>query len=144
VGSAAASDPLADDNVLKSVQGATFYLAEVDPVEDARTIEVLDPNGNAVTFDDESVEGFTPPYSGSRHVLDVSGTSRQPANRSSTFNINERRMQLIVQLPSIDASVNGRRTWWKLRYTFPTTDSRSHSIGPTFRGWAAPAGAAHP
>lgn len=114
---------------------ANFYLADVDavhagkqmviqlfdPGEGARTIEVLDPNGNPVSFDYENVEGFTPTYSGTTNVLDVSGTGPQPPNRSSTFKFNERKMQLTIDIPANYAAAFGTRTWWKLRYTTLST-----------------------
>jgi hypothetical protein len=88
-----------------------------DPGEGARTIEVLDPNGNPVSFDYENVEGFTPTYSGTTNLLDVSGAGPQPPNRSSTFKFNERKMQLTIDLPANYAALYGTSTWWKLRYT---------------------------
>jgi Flp pilus assembly protein TadG len=110
---------------------ASFYLAEVDavhagkqmvvqlfdPGEGAQTIELLDPNGNSVTFDYSNVEGFSPSYSGTTSLLNVSGTGPQPPNRASTSKFNERKMQLVVQLPSNYSSLYGTKTWWRLRYT---------------------------
>jgi len=110
---------------------ASFYLADVDavhagkqmviqlfdPGEGAQTIELLDPNGNPVTFDYQNVEGFTPNYSGTTSLLNVSGSGPQPPNRASTSKFNERKMQLVVQLPGNYTSLYGAKTWWRLRYT---------------------------
>ncbi len=116
---------------------ASFYLAQVaeehrgkkmeislwDPGEGAQSIEVLDPNGNPVSFDwAVDCEGVTPPTGGCNGAgvasLNVSGTNMmQPgAHRVSSSRYSDRLLRLQVDLPP-DFSGYGGREWWKIRYT---------------------------
>jgi hypothetical protein len=127
---------------------ATFYLADVaaehagktmvvtlfDPGEGARRLEVLDPNGNPVTFSwSTPCDPPTPPTggcSGTTAALDVSGTGTQPGpNRASTSRYNDRTITLRVPLPA-DFGVYGGRTWWKIRYSVGSspTDRTTWSV----------------
>jgi hypothetical protein len=143
---------------------ATFYLAQVeavhagktmqvdlfDPGEGASRLEILDPNGNPVTFDWTtpcgSVGGVTiaapsgtscdtaSHTAGANNVayLDVSGTGTQPyGNLASTSKYSDRKISAFVKLPSNYTSVFGSRTWWKIRYTTTTgtvTDRTTWSV----------------
>ncbi len=136
-----------DLSIFANVTGstATFYLADIssvhagktmqiqlfDPGEGAQSIEVLDPNGNPVTFSYQNVEGFSPSYSGTTSLLNVSGTGAQPPYRQSPYKFNERKVQINVALPSNYSSVYGTKTWWRLRYktgSSSVTDRTTWSI----------------
>lgn len=116
---------------------ASFYLAQVadehrgkkmeislwDPGEGAQRIEVLDPNGNPVSFDwSTDCDGVTPPTGGCSgsgvSSLNVSGSGMlQPgARRASSSRYSDRLMRLVVDLPP-DFSSYGGQEWWKIRYT---------------------------
>ena len=129
---------------------AAFYLAEVDPVhagktmkvslfdsgEGASAIEVLDPNGNPVTFD-WSTKCTNPPApatggcSGSGSSLNVSGTGTQPVSGLiSTSKYNDRTMDLEIDIPSDYTAQYGTKVWWKIRYTLGSnpTDRTTWSV----------------
>ncbi len=110
---------------------ANFYLAEIpaahagktmiiqlfDPGEGAQSIEVLDPSGNPVTFNYQTVEGFSPGYSGTTSSLNVSGTPGAMPNRVSASTFNERKVRIEVALPANYSALYGAQEWWRLRYT---------------------------
>lgn len=112
---------------------AEFYLAQVDavhagkemvitlfdPGEGGKAIEVLDPNGDPVSFDWATVDDLSPGHSGTTASLDVSGAaSPRLQNRASDKRFNERKLELRIDLPGNYATAYGGDTWWKLRYTF--------------------------
>ncbi len=123
-----------DLSIFANVAGstATFYLADIeavhagktlqiqlfDPGEGGQSIEILDPNGNPVNFSYSTVEGFSPTYSGTTSLLDVSGTPGAQLNRRSASTFNERKVAIQISLPANYASMYGSSTWWRLRYTF--------------------------
>jgi hypothetical protein len=129
---------------------ATFYLAQVeaiyagktmqidlfDPGEGATKLEILNPNGSAVSFDWTTPCGTingvtiaapsgnscdsTTHTAGANGVtsLDVSGTGTQPySNLSSSSKYNDRKISVFVKLPTNYTSLYGTNTWWKIRYT---------------------------
>ena len=116
---------------------ASFYLANVDsvyagrqmtvglfdPGEGGSTIEILDPNGNPVSFTYATVDDLpatigAPFYSGSGTTIDVSGLIPAQTYRRNRFKFNDRKVEAIVDLPSNYVALYGTKTWWKLRYTF--------------------------
>ena len=143
---------------------ASFYLAQVDPIyrgktmkvnlfdpgEGASKLEILDPNGNPVTFDWTTPCGTvngqtiaapsgnscnsTTHTAGSNGVayLDVSGTGTQPyGNLSSTSKYSDRMISAYIKLPSDYTTQYGTKTWWKIRYTTTTgtvTDRTTWSV----------------
>jgi hypothetical protein len=131
---------------------ASFYLTSVgpdyngrkmevtlwDPGEGASSIELLNPAGNAVSFDWASIDcgttGVSSPSggcTGTNTSLSVSGNGTQPGpNRLSTSKYNDRPIKLTVQLPSNIATAYGGNTWWKIRYTAGTspTDRTTWSV----------------
>jgi hypothetical protein len=114
--------------------GKTMVVTLFDPGEGARRLEVLDPNGNPVTFSwSTPCDPPTPPTggcSGTTAALDVSGTGTQPGpNRASTSRYNDRTITLRVPLPA-DFGVYGGRTWWKIRYSVGSspTDRTTWSV----------------
>jgi len=129
---------------------ASFYLAQVDPIyagktmqvdlfdpgEGASKLEILDPNGNPVTFDWTTPCGTvngqtiaapsgnacntTTHTAGSNGVayLDVSGSGTQPyGNLSSTSKYSDRTISAFVKLPANYSTAYAGKTWWKIRYT---------------------------
>jgi hypothetical protein len=118
---------------------ATFYLASVasvhagkvmnvqlfDSGEGAEKIEVLDPNGNPMSFTwttDCTTVLPASTCSGSGTSLDVSGTGNQPVNGlQSNSKFNDRKLNLKIQLPNNYSTVYGTKTWWKIRYTVGST-----------------------
>jgi hypothetical protein len=118
-------------NVDASYAGKQMTIELFDPGEGGNSIQVLDPNGNPVTFDYQNTEGFSPLYSGTTDTLDVSGTGPQPPNRASNSKFNERKLDLTLTLPSNYAATYGANTWWKLRYNFSSgvvTDRTTWSV----------------
>jgi hypothetical protein len=116
---------------------ADFYLADVnadnagktmeinlfDPGEGADSIQLLDPNGNPVSFrwstDCATVSPPTGGCSGTTTSLDVSGTGTQPGpRRLSSSRYNDRSMILTVDLPNDYLAQFGTNSWWKVRYSF--------------------------
>lgn len=120
-------------SVYASSSGSTaeFYLAEVDPVhagkqmvislfdpgEGGQTIEVLDPNGNPVTFSYETDDDLPPPHSGTTSALNISGEASLP-HRVSGWKFNERMLKLTIELPGDYTDRYDGKAWWKLRYRF--------------------------
>jgi hypothetical protein len=119
---------------------ASFYLAKVearhagklmrvqlfDSGEGAAKIEVLDPNGDPVSFDwSTPCSPPTPPSggcTGSGASLDVSGSGTQPfTGLRSDSKYNDRRMALDIALPDNYATVYGANEWWKIKYTLDAT-----------------------
>ena len=124
---------------------ASFFLASVDPVyagkqmvvglfdpsEGGQTIEILDPNGNPVSFTWSTTDNLPTAapgalaYSGSGTSLDVSGSATpKPSHRRNPGKFNDRKVVAIVDLPTNYATLYCTptcKTWWKLRYTFGST-----------------------
>ncbi|MFN2607208.1 MAG: pilus assembly protein TadG-related protein [Acidimicrobiales bacterium] len=129
---------------------ASFYLAQVDPLnagktmqvslfdagEGAQKIEVLDPNGNPATFSwSTPCNPPTPPAgacSGANVTsLSVSGTGPQPyGGLQSTSKYNDRKLTLDIKLPPNYATVYAGKVWWKVRYTVGSspTDRTTWSV----------------
>jgi hypothetical protein len=127
---------------------STFYLAEIaaehagksmeitlfDVGEGADSIEILDPDGNPVTFNwttDCSI-GLLPlgGCSGSTAGLDVSGSGPQIyPDTYSTSRYNDRAVVATVALP-VDYATAYVGRWWQIRYTFGAdiTDRTTWSI----------------
>lgn len=116
-----------------SSSNARFFLAEIDPIhagkqmeitlfdpgEGGNYIQILDPNGNPVTFDYRTADNAAG-LSGTGTQLDVSGCSgwaQVGANRSSQCRYNERFVILTVDLPANYATAYSAR-WWKINYVF--------------------------
>lgn len=132
---------------------ASFHLAEIDatyagkfiniglfdPGEGAKDIQVLDPNGNPVSFTWSTLctNPPSPPSGGCSGgpstKLAVSGTGSQPYSRlSSNSKYNDRTMTLRIGLPSNYAAVYGSKTWWKIKYTTNSsnvTDRTTWTVG---------------
>jgi hypothetical protein len=111
-----------------------------DTGEGALTIELLDPEGNSVSFDWQVINlsgsdtapaggwsgsvtqaGGGAPCSGGAGAcasLNVSGSGLpQPGpNRLSTSRYNDRRLRFVIQLPDDIEAEYGGLTWWKVRY----------------------------
>jgi hypothetical protein len=150
-------------SIPSSAGPASFYLAQVDPVyagktmqidlfdpgEGATKMEILNPNGTAVSFDWTTPCGTingvavaapsgatcssTTHTAGANGVtsLDVSGTGTQPySNLSSTSRYNDRTVSVFVKLPTNYTALYGTKTWWKIRYTPGTapTDRTTWSV----------------
>ncbi len=116
---------------------ATFFLANVDPIyagrqmtiglfdpgEGGLTIEVLDPNGNPVTFtyatnDNRAATLGALDYTGTTSALPVNGVLGVPPTYTrNPYTFNDRHVDVKVDLPASFAAYAGK-TWWKLRYTF--------------------------
>jgi hypothetical protein len=101
--------------------GATMVLTLFDPGEGAKTIEILDPNGNTVSFDWETIDDLTF-KSGSGSSIDVSGTSGSLPNRVGSGTFNERLLALRIPLPTDYATRYGTKTWWKIRHRSTGSD----------------------
>lgn len=113
---------------------ASFYLAEVDPVhagremvitlfdpgEGGKALEVLDPNGNPVSFRWRTEDDLSPQESGATSALDVSKDDSHLPGRSEKWHFNERLLKLTIELPDDYTDRYGDKTWWKLRYQFGT------------------------
>ncbi len=132
---------------------ASFYLADVDsvyagrtmtvglfdPGEGGSTIEILDPNGNPVSFtyatvDDLPATAGALAYSGSGTAIDVSGTVTRPTYRRNAWKFNDRKVEAVVDLPANYTALYGTKTWWKLRYTFGSgsvSDRTTWDVGIT-------------
>lgn len=150
-------------SIPSSAGPANFYLAQIDsiyagktmqvdlfdPGEGATKMEILNPNGTAVSFDWTTpcgnVNGVTiaapsgttcnstTKRAGANNVtsLDVSGSGTQPyGNLSSSSKYNDRRISVFVKLPTDYTSQYGTKTWWKIRYTPGTspTDRTTWSV----------------
>ncbi len=127
--------------------GGDFYLASIeavhagkqlvvelfDPGEGANWMEILDPNGNPVTFDWETPcgGGVVAPSggcSGTTSRLDVQGdgcvSDPQPGpNRKSDCKYNDRVIIARIDLPADYATQYGTNTWWKIRYDVSGTST---------------------
>lgn len=133
---------ITDLSIFANISGssASFYLAEVDPVhagktmrvklfdagEGAKSIEILDPNGNPATFSWSTACNPPRPPSGgcgqsNVKKLDVAGDGDQPFDGlQSTSKYNNRSIVIDIKLPNNYTALYGTKTWWKVRYT---TDS---------------------
>lgn len=119
---------------------STFYLAEIDGTEagkqlqielfdvgeGADSIEVLDPNGDPVTFDwsIDCGSGGMPirGCSGSGTALDVSGSdTKVSGNTLGDSRFNDRVVTIQVDLPT-DYATRYAGRWWQIRYTFGAAD----------------------
>jgi hypothetical protein len=130
--------PYNDMSVFANLTGATatFFLASIDPQyagkrmridlfdlgEGATSVELLDPNGNPVTFDWSTPCSPPTPVSGScsgtGSMLFPNVTGTQPVPRSASNHIySNRTLTLAVTLPSNYAALYGTNTWWRVRYT---------------------------
>jgi hypothetical protein len=115
---------------------ADFYLAQIDPVhagktmrvtlfdagEGASTLRVMDPNGNAASFNwSTPCNPPTPPAGscfGSGNSLSVSGTGAQPySGLRSNSKYNDRYLVLDIPLPNNYSALYGNNRWWKVRYS---------------------------
>lgn len=130
--------------------GKTLIVELFDPGEGGRTIELLDPEGNAVTFERSIRQrwpGEATPGGGwgpfTENIVDIYRDGPPPGSYRNTDTrcggvrclYNERSLRLEVQLPAdIDAEYSGL-TWWKVRYVFGgggVTDRTTWSV--TVRG----------
>ncbi len=138
-----------DLSLYASLSGGSseFYLAEIggenagkrmeislfDVGEGAQMIEILDPDGNEVTFDwavDCSVTVPEGGCSGAGNQLDVSGSGQQVyANTLSQSRYNDRTVVASVSLPN-DYATRYSGRWWKIRYTYGAdiTDRTTWSV----------------
>ncbi len=101
-----------------SYAGHKMMVNLFDPGEGGKTIQLLDPNGNPISFSWATIDDLSPTYSGSGTSLDVSGTGSTLPNRKSNSKFNDRLLQLTVTLPSTYAATYGSKTWWSLRYSY--------------------------
>ncbi|HZP27345.1 MAG TPA: pilus assembly protein TadG-related protein [Acidimicrobiia bacterium] len=127
----------------------TFYLAQVDPIhagktmrvslfdpgEGANSIQILDPNGNPVSFTwSTPCNPPTPPTGGcgtTASSIDVSGTGTQPYSPMvSNSKFNDRYLVLDVPLPTNYAQLYGTKVWWKVKYSVSSsvTDRTTWSV----------------
>ncbi|MEZ5225425.1 MAG: hypothetical protein R2710_01805 [Acidimicrobiales bacterium] len=126
-----------DLSLYASLNGGSseFYLAEIggehagkkleislfDVGEGAQLIEILDPDGDPVSFDwetDCSVTAATGGCSGSGTSLDVSGDGNQVyADTLSKSRYNDRIVIATVSLPG-DYATRYAGRWWSIRYTY--------------------------
>ncbi len=138
-----------DLSLYASLSGGSseFYLAEIGPEhagkrfevslfdvgEGAERIEILDPDGNEVTFDWSTDCSATTPAggcSGSGNQLDVSGDGQQVnPNTLSRSRYNDRIVVASVQLPN-DYATRYTGRWWRIRYTYGSdiTDRTTWSV----------------
>lgn len=129
-------------SILAALSGAspTFYLTEIssqyagkiveidmfDLGEGAALVEILDPNGNPITFDWSTPcnppDNMSGPCKGNGATsLDPLPTGNQPYPRllgQSVF--NDRTLTLRFQLPINYGALYGTKTWWRVRYTTAT------------------------
>jgi hypothetical protein len=126
-------------SVFANLTGATasFYLASIDPQyagkrmmidlfdvgEGANAVELLDPNGNPVSFNWSTPCSPPTPVSGGCSgtgvtVLYPNTTGAQPVPRSGSSSVySNRTLTLSVTLPSNYTALYGTKSWWRIRYT---------------------------
>jgi Flp pilus assembly protein TadG len=142
----------------------SFFLAEIGPEhsnkelvvdlfdigEGTGALEILDPNGDPITFDytivDESGSDIAPTggWSGTTDNLDVLGTPgaggaycrgsnpQQGPRRTSASKYNDRIIRVSVDLPADIQAAYGGATWWRIRYTMCTGGGGSPSDRTTW------------
>ena len=125
---------------------AQFYLASIgadhagqdlvidlyDPGEGGQAIQVLDPNGNPVTFDWKTVDNLpqvagAEQMSGTDSALDVSGAVSTPDYERNAGTFNDRKVELTIHLPADYAGTYGDKTWWSLHYEFGSLKVRDRT-----------------
>lgn len=146
--------PYREMSIFNNLSGsvASFYLADIGPTyagktininlfdvgEGASTIEVLNPNGSAVSFDWSMP--CNPPAPATGGCTGTAATSinpgvnnaNQPYSRTaSRFVYNDRMVTLRVELPTNYVAQFGTNTWWRIRYTVGTSpsDRTTWSVG---------------
>ncbi|MCP4226549.1 MAG: hypothetical protein GY773_24690 [Actinomycetia bacterium] len=141
---------ISDLSLYASLSGgsSTFYLAEIsddhagkqlrinlfDVGEGADSVEILDPDGDPVSFTWETDCTVGNPLargcSGAGVVLDVSGADNQIyADTLSTSRFNDRTVTAKIDIPA-DYATRYVGNWWQIRYTFGAsiTDRTTWSI----------------
>lgn len=113
---------------------ADFYLAEIDPIhagkkmeiylwdpgEGADKIRILDPNGNEIPFEFETIPAKYDSGGSPVTEIDVSPEPNDnpgpPNTRASWSKYNDRLVRIRITLPLNYTTLYGTNTWWKVRY----------------------------
>jgi hypothetical protein len=123
---------------------ADFFLAEIgdehegkdmritlfDPGEGSNSLQILNPDGNPVSFTWSTTDGV---YSGAGNSLTVSGAcgAACPAGNASTSQFSDRFVEVIISLPTdFGAAYATADRWWRISYNTGAapTDRTSWSV----------------
>lgn len=122
--------------------GKTMNISLFDPGEGASAIEVLDPNGSAVSFtwDTPCGNGIASADGGcsggptTKLNVGFQNQTQPGPNRSSSWRYNDRKLNLHVDLATNYTGTYGSKTWWKIRYTVASSPTDRTTWGVTISG----------